>query len=63
MKRNRIKKYKVDIWHVRQCVEDACNDLIRDKDIAEKLFMKIIAPLEDYIMDECEIEVCMYEEE
>ena len=52
-----MKKYKVEIMAVRRCVEDACNDLIKDKDIAEKVYRHIIAPLEDYIFDECEAEV------
>ena len=47
-----IKVKRID---VRRVVSDACHDFITDKDIAEKVYMKVMDNLEDYLSD-CEDE-------
>lgn len=44
---------KVNRIEVRKQVHSACHTLITDKDIAEKIYMKIMDYLEDYLSD-CE---------
>ena len=44
---------KVNRIGIRRVVEDACHDVIRDKKLAEMLYIKIMQPLEDYL-DDCE---------
>lgn len=40
---------------IRRVVEDACHELISDDNIAERVYRKIMFPLEDYL-DDCEEE-------
>lgn len=48
-------KYIVDLMAIRREVEWACNQLINDRDIADKVYRSIISPLEDMIVDDCEV--------
>lgn len=45
--------YKFKRVEMRRVIDEACNDVIRDKKIAEELYMKIMMPLEDFLSD-CE---------
>lgn len=53
VKENDMEVIKVNRIDIRRVVEDACHDVIRDKKLAEMLYIKIIHPLEDYL-DDCE---------
>lgn len=44
---------KVNRIGIRQAVEEACRDLIRDDNLAELVYIYIMLPLEDYL-DDCE---------
>lgn len=44
---------KVNLIEVRRTVHDACHGLITDSDIAEKVYMRVMGNLEDYLSD-CE---------
>lgn len=46
---------KVNRIEIRRTVHDACHELITDSDIAEKVYMKVMDNLEDYLSD-CEDE-------
>lgn len=46
---------KVNRIEIRRMVHDACYRLITDGDIAEKVYMKVMDYLEDYLSD-CEDE-------
>lgn len=47
-------KYIVDLMEIRREVERACNQLITDRNIAGKVYMSIIGPVEDMIIEYCE---------
>lgn len=47
------RNIKVNRIEVRTQVHSACHELITDKDIAEKVYMKVMDHLEDYLSD-CE---------
>ena len=47
------RNIKVNRIEVRTQVHSACHALITDKDIAEKVYMKVMDYLEDYLSD-CE---------
>ena len=49
------RNIKVNRIEVRTQVHSACHALITDKDIAEKVYMKVMDYLEDYLSD-CEDE-------
>lgn len=44
---------KVNRIEIRRTVHDACHGLITDSDIAEKVYMRVMDYLEDYLSD-CE---------
>ena len=44
---------KVNRIEIRRTVHDACHELITDSDIAEKVYMRVMDNLEDYLSD-CE---------
>lgn len=44
---------KVNRIEIRRTVHDACHALITDSDIAEKVYMRVMNNLEDYLSD-CE---------
>jgi hypothetical protein len=45
--------YKFKRVEIRRVIEETCHDVIRDKKIADELYMKIMTPLEDFLSD-CE---------
>ena len=45
--------YKFKRVEIRRVIEEACHDVIRDKEIADGLYAKIMMPLEDFLSD-CE---------